>query len=402
MTSLKPIKPPPYSIPLLSKVGLLCLIATATAEAKTITIQPNDTLSEIIYTHYPNANNPLEIMRKVHAGNPDAFVANNPNRLIVGKQLVLDDEAPKTLALEAQTRLELLNTEKQSLSTQLQTVEKENAELKQSLKRFETDQQASITQMPAVEEENAQLKLLIKRFETEQKSYDANIQQLESKITALNEKIATTTVDPTQAAAANDLTAKLTNDLKKAQEDYATLQLQLKEVRDLAAKSDQQLADLNAQLTTQQDTNKALNQALQEARELTSQLTLDLQNKQQNSNLPWILAGGTALLLLPLLWLIRRRPVEPSTDNKLAITPVIAATTTAPDTLKVESGVSLTEPMPGHWALGFNEGNLKLNIARAYLDKRDAQAASELLQEVLREGDEAQKQQAREILSFIS
>lgn len=70
--------------------------------------------------------------------------------------------------------------------------------------------------------------------------------------------------------------------------------------------------------------------------------------------------------------------------------------------LKVDSGMQVTEPLPGHFALGFNEGNLKLNIARAYLDKRDAKAASELLQEVLRDGDEAQKQQAREILSFIA
>lgn len=402
MNALNPIKHLSYSLPLLSKVGLLCLIASA-AEAKTITIQPNDTLSDIIYTHYPNANNPLEIMRKVHANNPNAFVANNPNRLIVGKQLTLDDEAPQTLELEAQARIELLNTEKQSLNTQLQAVEKENGELKLLIKRFEAEQ-ATVTAPapnPALEEENTQLKLLIKRFESEQKSYDATIQQLESKITALNEKIATTTVDPTQAAAANELSTKLSNDLKKAQEDYATLQAQLKEARDLAAKSDQQLADIKAQLSTQQNTNKELSQALQEARDLNSQLTLNLQTKQQSSNLPWFLAGGTALLLLPLLWLVRRRSTESTVTAKPVLTPSTAPSN-APDVLKADSGMQVTEPLPGHFALGFNEGNLKLNIARAYLDKRDAKAASELLQEVLRDGDEAQKQQAREILSFIA
>ncbi|WP_020558161.1 FimV/HubP family polar landmark protein [Thiofilum flexile] len=368
MTSRTPIKPLTHSLAFLSKVGLLCLAATATAEAKTITIQPNDTLSDIIYTHYPNANNPLEMMRRVHANNPDAFVANNPNRLIVGKPLVLEDTAP--LDQEAHTRFELLRTEKQSLSTQLQAIEKENIELKR----------------------------LLKRFETEQSQYNTTSQPLEGKVTTLDEKVAATSTDsiPTTSTD-NELNTQLSNELKKVQADYAALQLQLKAAQELTTEHDQQLSLVKTQLAAQQTTNKELSQALQEARELNGQLTLELQSKQQNSNLPWILGGGAALLLFPLLWWVRRRPVASlSTPDTSSVT----ATQNPPDTLKVDT--NLGEPLYRQGALGFNEGRLKLNIARAYLDKRDTKAAAELLQEVLREGDDTQKQQAREILSFIN
>ena len=48
------------------------------------------------------------------------------------------------------------------------------------------------------------------------------------------------------------------------------------------------------------------------------------------------------------------------------------------------------------------EVDLKLDIARAYLDIRDSEAAAEMLQEVLTEGGSRQRQDAREILSFIT
>lgn len=369
MIQSEPIKYLKRPLPFLSKVGLLCLMASASAEAKTIIVQPNDTLSGLVYKHYPNATNPLEIMRDIHAKNPDAFIANNPNRLILGKEIILDDEAPQTVAIEAQTRIGLLEAEKQSLGTQLQ----------------------------ALEEENTQLKVLIKRFENEQQTYDANIQQLERKIADLNEKIATTTADPAIAAAANDLNVKLQAELKQAKTELEALQIQLKEARDLTSNRDKDLADLKAQIAAEQKNTKELNTALQQARELNSKLTLDLQQKQQNSYLPWLLAGGAGLLLLPLLWLARRRPEEVAVK-----TATTTAVETVADTPKPDATINLPEPLPKHLALGLNEGNLKLNIARAYLDKRDARAASELLQEVLKEGDDAQKQQAREILSFIT
>lgn len=371
MMQLETIKQTKQSAPLLTTVGLLCLMTSTIAEAKTIIVQPNDTLSGLVYKHYPDAANPLEIMRRMHANNPNAFVANNPNRLIVGKEMVLDDEAPKTVALEAQTRIGLLETEKQSLNTQLQTLE----------------------------DENAQLKVLIKRFENEQQTYDANIQQLERKIADLSQKVANTPAEPSQVAAAQELTNKLNADLAKAKNEYEVLQLQLKEARKLNDERDKTLTELKSQLQDQKTSNDELTKALQEARELNSQLTLDLQQQQQSSNLPWFLAGGAALLLIPLLWLVRRRPVELTTD-----TPKTAVSSSSPETDKIEPvPTPLPESLPNsRLASGLNEGNLKLNIARAYLDKRDARAASELLQEVLREGDEAQKQQAREILSFIS
>ena len=48
------------------------------------------------------------------------------------------------------------------------------------------------------------------------------------------------------------------------------------------------------------------------------------------------------------------------------------------------------------------EADIKLDMARAYMDLRNASAAAEILQDVLVEGGARQRQEAREILSFIS
>jgi len=48
------------------------------------------------------------------------------------------------------------------------------------------------------------------------------------------------------------------------------------------------------------------------------------------------------------------------------------------------------------------EAALKLAIAHAYLDLRNAEAAHDMLQDILSEGGSRQQQEAREILSFIN
>jgi FimV-like protein len=48
------------------------------------------------------------------------------------------------------------------------------------------------------------------------------------------------------------------------------------------------------------------------------------------------------------------------------------------------------------------DAELKLDIARAYLDLREPEAAAEILREVIVEGGSRQQQEAGEILSFIA
>jgi pilus assembly protein FimV len=49
-----------------------------------------------------------------------------------------------------------------------------------------------------------------------------------------------------------------------------------------------------------------------------------------------------------------------------------------------------------------DEVNTKLDLARAYIDMGDAEGAGYILDEVLVEGDEAQKQQAQELQGQLS
>ncbi len=190
----------------------------------------------------------------------------------------------------------------------------------------------------------------------------------------------------------------------------------------------QQLANAQA-LTSPTDTKSStetdvlrneLTQAQQELQLARAALAnAELTQHQQSRSLAWWI-WGLLLLSLPLAWFLGRQ-------SKSTSTPAHAAANTADDNNALLLGLRETEPnstvttttpteqtvypelteltgLPSNTTVNDDtaEAALKLDIARAYLDLRDPQSALPILQEVLVEGGQQQKQEAKEILSFIS
>lgn len=177
------------------------------------------------------------------------------------------------------------------------------------------------------------------------------------------------------------------------------LQQQLKD----AQQSLQQSETAKQGLQTQLDELRTQNSALQnDVQQLRASMAVAESSKATASSLPWILLGLLALLTLPLIWLLRRKqaplvvPIPVATDT-LAERSAPPSVSIAPATA---STVHVASPPPSQ--PDDPEAGLKLDIARAYLDLRDSEAAANILQDVLGEGNERQRQEAREILSFIS
>ncbi|MFN3785838.1 MAG: FimV/HubP family polar landmark protein [Thiothrix sp.] len=177
------------------------------------------------------------------------------------------------------------------------------------------------------------------------------------------------------------------------------LQQQIKDAQQSLQKSEAAKQNLQLEL----DEVRAQNNALQnDIQQLRASMAVSQNKKASASSLPWILLGLLALLTLPLIWLLRRKQAPlvvpvPVVADKLAEpreTPHVSAPPTAVGAAHMASPLPTQPDDP--------EAGLKLDIARAYLDLRDSEAAADILQDVLSEGNERQRQEAREILSFIN
>jgi FimV-like protein len=176
----------------------------------------------------------------------------------------------------------------------------------------------------------------------------------------------------------------------------------------------QQVAEESkTQLADAQRKNDALLNDLQQARAAT-----ELAEKKASGagSLPWILLGLLTLVTLPLLWLLWQKREQPlavvaglPVEGKPTERDVPQNERVVPSEAVAVSGVPLAETVPvlpeeASPAVVDEspDAELKLDIARAYMDLRDTSAAADMLQDVLLEGGSRQRQEAREILSFIA
>lgn len=381
--------------------------AYAETEGAVYKVQQNDTLSGIVIQHYQGYSNRPVIMQAILDANSSAFIDSDINRLIVGKKLTLPDVAsipnaarlPEPSPVTTSPAQDTGPTGSSSdLAARLATLEKERIELEARLKALET--------------ENATLKQQVTQFEQEKAQRSAELKRLEEQLKTL------------QSGQANDAGAAATSgtdDNTQAQIDYLQEQLgilddeniKLSEELDKAQKtlvsSTQTTESLRAQLESLKTENASLVNDLQQARAV-SDVKLGEKSDSGSSIWPWLLA----LLLAPLAWWFGRRgrqetlTTAPASETvPLSHNDLTASKTTANDEQAITTPITHGEDSEDDVIVenqdipDVPDVALKLDMARAYLDLRDAEAANELLQEVLREGGTQQQQEAREILSFI-
>ncbi|WMP15679.1 FimV/HubP family polar landmark protein [Thiothrix lacustris] len=322
-----------------------CLSDVVLAEDKVWEVQSGNVLSKIVAEHYPDYADRQAIMDEILKRNPKAFSNKSVNSLIVGKTLILPDakDLPNLQPSPpppAPAQPAKLGADSAAL-----------AELKDTV--------------ALLQEENAALQEMVKGY-------------VEAPTTNTN----------------------VVDDLKK----------QLDAAKQSLKESETIKQQLEEQVSTAKHDNETLQNDLQQIRAAAAMAE---NNAVSAGNLPWILLGLLALLTLPLIWLLRRkREPTPLVSSAVSSSTVATTPTAAVNTSSLPSEVTQDSPKMQAATTATTaavvvvdsnpDAALKLDIARAYLDLRDSAAAADMLQEVLKEGGEQQRQEAREILSFIT
>lgn len=405
--------------------GILSGVNTSVAKEREWVIKSNDTLSKIVERYYPSIRNKKAVIRAIVQDNPNAFRRGNAHDLILGKVLILPEpdrfkntttkaetdstasdaskvvepvavvepvnEAPETVA--ESTSAEVPTTNK-SASNVPSNVKEKIDELEEGRKELEET-------LKLVEEENASLQSMVGKYEEQKHAQDAQIAKLEDQVKQLEANLKNT--DSTKAVTPVPAVAPVAP-VAAASEDSAAISKQLAEKERVTETLKTQLAETKRQ-----------NDALQE--ELQTKITTMESNS--SNNLPWIISALLALVMLPLLWLLKQKmqalPTVSVANQALKKEPVAKPVTQAaapkvadslPTATITTSTATVTPVVSNARADDHSDDNLeadiKLDMARAYMDLRNASAAAEILQDVLLEGGARQRQEAREILSFIS
>lgn len=402
--------------------GILSGVNTSVAKEREWVIKSNDTLSKIVERYYPSISNKKAVIRAIVQDNPNAFRRGNAHDLILGKVLILPEpdrfkntttkaetdstasdaskvvepvavvepvnEAPETVAESTSAEAPATN---KSASNVPSNVKEKIDELEEGRKELEET-------LKLVEEENASLQSMVGKYEEQKHAQDAQIAKLEDQVKQLEANLKNT--DSTKAVTPAPAVAPVA----AASEDSAAISKQLAEKERVTETLKTQLAETKRQ-----------NDALQE--ELQTKITIMESNS--SNNLPWIISALLALVMLPLLWLLKQKmqalPTVSVANQALKKEPVAKPVTQAaapkvadplPTATITTSTATVTPVVSNARADDHSDDNLeadiKLDMARAYMDLRNASAAAEILQDVLVEGGARQRQEAREILSFIS
>lgn len=402
--------------------GILSGVNTSVAKEREWVIKSNDTLSKIVERYYPSIRNKKAVIRAIVQDNPNAFRRGNAHDLIIGKILILPEpdrfkntttkaetdstasdaskvvepvavvepvnEAPEAVAESTSAEAPATN---KSASNVPSNVKEKIDELEEGRKELEET-------LKLVEEENASLQSMVGKYEEQKHAQDAQIAKLEDQVKQLEANLKNT--DSTKAVTPAPAVAPVA----AASEDSAAISKQLAEKERVTETLKTQLAETKRQ-----------NDALQE--ELQTKITTMESNS--SNNLPWIISALLALVMLPLLWLLKQKmqalPTVSVANQALKKEPVAKPVTQAaapkvadslPTATITTSTATVTPVVSNARADDHSDDNLeadiKLDMARAYMDLRNASAAAEILQDVLLEGGARQRQEAREILSFIS
>ena len=405
--------------------GILSGVNTSVAKEREWVIKSNDTLSKIVERYYPSIRNKKAVIRAIVQDNPNAFRRGNAHDLILGKVLILPEpdrfkntttkaetdstasdaskvvepvavvepvnEAPETVAESTSAEAPATN---KSASNVPSNVKEKIDELEEGRKELEET-------LKLVEEENASLQSMVGKYEEQKHAQDAQIAKLEDQVKQLEANLKNT--DSTKAVTPTPAVTPVVP-VTAVSEDSAAISKQLAEKERVTETLKTQLAETKRQ-----------NDALQE--ELQTKITTMESNS--SNNLPWIISALLALVMLPLLWLLKQKmqalPTVSVANQALKKEPVAKPVTQAAapkvadslPTATIATPTATVTPVVSNARADDHsddnlEADIKLDMARAYMDLRNASAAAEILQDVLVEGGARQRQEAREILSFIS
>lgn len=434
-------------------ISTVTLISLAHADS-TYRVKPSDNLNDIVSRHYIGSRlTRAQLMVGVLAKNPRAFKGGNINFLMRGRRLVLpaeenmpqvsDEQARALLSKHARyyrrgvtgnlalpdfaqtdEEFQQLNKKHQEQREKLKQLEQEREALRERLDRLTQDKQQSDQKLEALE------------VRLKQGADPASADENRSAMAAAGDNSSQKTLAAqslheeviSEENRRRELEQQVKERTRKLQENNQSLQKKLHETHSELAENrrenivlERQLAQIKTMVGDGQpngaigsanrqdapekpgDSPDSKNTGIDEStaiKETASQSAAAMAkapSSQRDNAASGSLFGGKLILLVPLLvilagvWFLLRhfKSKRKSGKTHMSQDPVITENWPSTDTLDSEfEEVSL-------------ETSIKLDVAQAYLEVGNSDAARDMLNEVIEEGTESQKQKAGQLLQAI-
>ena len=430
-TRMPVITKPHHSVKRFGLALTLCLASSLTNIALANnhverTVKATGTLSAIVNKNYIDAGvSRNQIMVAILAANPHAFKGGNINYMLGGVDLRLptadsiknisqadannllkkhysffrrgktgDLPAPTFITLTSSTQVDALVKEKKQQSQKLDTLQDERSKLSDLVKRLEDEKATRDTELQALED---------------------RIQNLQASSNSLGD----TTADLKLKLNNGELTGDGAKLLENLQDRNESLNAQLQSARSEMAESTRMEISLERRMGDIQEENSLMAEALKKQGLSPSEVlaktnetngntaavnTTDAasgSNTTDNSsalnsgimgkiNWIWLLPILGLLLLAGLFWKLLRKPKHQRQQK--------VKRSTAPTFVDYNQAIDPATEIEQEPPL---EVSIKLDVARAYIEAGDHQAAHEMLNEVMDEGNTQQQLEAQEILGTI-
>nr|CAA6829591.1 MAG: Unknown protein [uncultured Thiotrichaceae bacterium] len=321
-------------------------------------------------------------------------VANSPEiikQLADSNEKLAQLQASYDASVKDKAGLEQELVAKSALENQISELQKQIAEL----------QGGGTTQQTA----NSDLQKQLDTLKQESEGFRVDNEKVASELAAVSAKLETSQSDVDTLRAELDTANE---QLKISQSEVTTLRAELGESGLQLEASQSEATTLRSELSASSESNATLQseiEQIQAAVENDVALSPAKSPEKPGSTWwPWLLA----LLLLPVAWLLgqRSRPAPTATESDIQATEMPVAMAMDPVVPEPLTSEQLDQiALSGPEAIATPDdpnAAIKLDMARAYMDLRNTEAANDMLQEVIQEGGSQQQQEAKEILSFIA
>lgn len=357
----------------------------SSAEEQVATTPEPDLVSPELTKQLTEAGEKLEQLQIRY---DESVKANDSLQQQLTEQVALESEASelKKQMAELQSAGEKQAAANTELQSQLDT-------LKQQSESLRTDNEKVLAELSAVNTklEASQAEADVVRTELEASKKQLDVSQSESD--ALRAELEASE-----------------KQLEVSQSESDALRVELEASEKQLEVSQSEAVTLRTELNTSSESNTALSSEIDQIKAAAEKdVTLaptSPSDKPGSAWWPWLLA----LLLLPVAWLLGQRsrpaPATPVSEAKAGVKTIEIPAAADPVVPKPLTSDQLDQmAFSGREAIikpDNPDAAIKLDMARAYLDLRNAEAANDVLQEVIQEGGSKQRQEAKEILSFIA
>jgi len=408
------------------------------------TVKAIGTLTAIVNKNYIDADvSKNQIMVAILAANPDAFKGGNINYMIRNADLKLPSVG-SIQHISNRDATNLLNEHyrlfKRGRTGNLPPPNFISLNQSGQVETLVKEKQEQAEKLNSVEAEREELREKVKRLEEEKAKRDSDLQGLEDQIQDLqlpSSSLNSASADLRRKLASGELSGEEAKLLEELDETNINLSAQLQSARSEVAESERMEITLERRINDIQEENSKLAEALKEKGVSPtdviqkSQNSRPTQNTTTNTQQPtqettavvnentvanasgesegslfdqylgfipkdfrWLIWLLPLFLLFGLLWLIWKmlRGGKGKTARRVQQPANTAAFADYNQPIDPEVEIE-QEPQL--------EVSIKLDVARAYIEAGDAPAAREMLAEVIREGNEAQQQEASRLIAGL-